>query len=70
MNLKKITLGSILTVLLVIFVVAYHYSPRVKSWVVMGMMMLGFFKPDIPKPRRERSPCPGDAGTGYQWQGN
>jgi thiol-disulfide isomerase/thioredoxin len=58
MNLKRITFDRMLTVLLVIFVVAYLYSPRVKSWVIMGLMMVGFFKPDIPKPTEKSIPAP------------
>jgi thiol-disulfide isomerase/thioredoxin len=58
MNLRKITFDRILTVLLLLFIVAYLRSPRVKSWVIMGMMMLGFFKPDIPKPGEKSVPAP------------
>jgi len=58
MNLKRLTFDRILTVLLVIFVVAYLYSPRVKSWVIMGLMMVGFFKPDIPKHSEKPVPAP------------
>jgi thiol-disulfide isomerase/thioredoxin len=58
MNLKRITFDRVLTVLLAVFVVAYLYSPRVKSWVIMGLMMVGFFKPDIPKSGEKPMPAP------------
>ncbi len=58
MNLRKITFDRVLTVLLLLFIAAYLYSPRVKSWVIMGMMMIGFFKPDIPKPGEKSIPAP------------
>src|SRR5437588_6658240 len=58
MIFKRITFDRILTVLLVMFVVAYLYSPRVKSWVIMGLMMVGFFKPDIPKPGEKKVVAP------------
>ncbi|MFI5162640.1 MAG: TlpA family protein disulfide reductase [Sphingobacteriales bacterium] len=58
MNFKKITLDKILTVLLLLFVAAIIFSPRVKSWVIMGMMALGFFKPDIPKLGEKSMPAP------------
>jgi thiol-disulfide isomerase/thioredoxin len=47
MNLKKITWSQISTVLMLLFVGAYLYSARMKSWLIMGLMMIGFFKPDI-----------------------
>jgi thiol-disulfide isomerase/thioredoxin len=47
MKIKKITLSQIFTALLVLFVAAYLYSNHVKSWVIMGLMMIGFFKPHI-----------------------
>lgn len=31
------------------FVVAYIYSVRLKTWVLMGLMMIGFFRPGIPQ---------------------
>jgi thiol-disulfide isomerase/thioredoxin len=51
MNIKsgKISISNILTVLFVLFIAAYLYSARVKSWVIMGFMLVGFFKPNIPQ---------------------
>jgi thiol-disulfide isomerase/thioredoxin len=49
MNIRKITLSQIFTVLLVLFTIVYLYSARVKSWVIMGFLLLGFFKPPIPQ---------------------
>ena len=49
MRIKKDTLSKVFTVLLVLFVAAYLYSARVKSWVIMGFMLVGFFKPPIPE---------------------
>ncbi|MFB9842923.1 TlpA family protein disulfide reductase [Mucilaginibacter ginsenosidivorans] len=60
MNFKKITWSQISTVLMVLFVAVYLYSARMKSWVIMGLMMIGFFKPDIPqiKPGEKNQPAP------------
>lgn len=45
---------------MVLFVAAYLYSARMKSWVIMGLMMVGFFKPDVPqiKPGEKNQPAP------------
>ncbi|MGZ3822898.1 MAG: TlpA family protein disulfide reductase [Mucilaginibacter sp.] len=48
MNIKKITLSQVFSVLLILFAVFYLRSARLKSWVIMGFMMLGFFKPPVP----------------------
>jgi thiol-disulfide isomerase/thioredoxin len=48
MNVKKITLSQVFTVLMVLSVAAFLYSARVKSWVVMGLMAIGFYTPPIP----------------------
>src|ERR1700704_2750111 len=62
MKLKtgKITLDRIFSVLIILFIIAFFYSARVKSWVIMGLMMIGFFKPDIPKhnPADQLLPAP------------
>lgn len=47
MKIKKTTLSQIFFVLMILFFVAYLYSPRMKSWLIEGFMMVGFFKPDI-----------------------
>jgi thiol-disulfide isomerase/thioredoxin len=49
MTFKKTNLQSVFSVLMILFVIAYLYSPRLKSWVIMGFMMVGFFKPHIPE---------------------
>ena len=46
---------------MVVFVVAYLYSARMKSWLIMGLMMIGFFKPEIPKSRSGDKPEPAPA---------
>lgn len=48
MNLKKITLSQVFSVLMLLFIASYLYSGKVKSWVILGFMMVGFFKPPIP----------------------
>jgi thiol-disulfide isomerase/thioredoxin len=58
MNFKKITVDRILMVLLMLFLAAVYFSPRVKSWVSMGLMMVGFFKPGIPKAGEKIVPAP------------
>ena len=49
MTLKKLIIDKVIPGLFILFIIAYLYSPRVKSWVIMGLMMLGFFKPGIPQ---------------------
>ena len=49
MNFRKISWSRIITVLLLLFVVAYLYSARVKSWVIRAKLMVGFYKPHIPE---------------------
>lgn len=43
---------------MVIFLAVYLYSARMKSWLIMGLMMIGFFKPEIPKSRLSDKPEP------------
>lgn len=49
MNLKKLKPDKVLPILLLFFLAAYVLSPRLKSWMIRGLMTVGFFKPDIPK---------------------
>jgi thiol-disulfide isomerase/thioredoxin len=49
MRPKKITLSQVCTVLLALFTAAYFFSARLKSWVIMGLMALGFYTPHIPQ---------------------
>ena len=49
MNFRKIGWSRIITVLLLLFVAAYIYSARVKSWVIRAKLMVGFYKPHIPE---------------------
>lgn len=60
MNLKKITWSQISTVLLVVFAIAVLFSKRFKSWIIVGMMAVGFFKPNVPslKDRPNLGPAP------------
>lgn len=51
MNLNKIQLDKVLPVLLLFFLLAYVFSPNLKSWITRGLMTAGFFKPDIPQLR-------------------
>lgn len=46
---------------MVIFLAVYLYSARMKSWLIMGLMMIGFFKPDIPKSKPGDKPEPAPA---------
>jgi len=60
MNLKKIKLDKVLPALLLLFLVTYVVSPGLKSWMIRGLMSVGFFKPDIPqlKPNTTYQPAP------------
>jgi|ERR1700744_2594999 len=60
MKFKKITLSNVFTVLLVLFTVAVIFSARVKSWVIMGLLAVGFYNPHIPqlKPGEKLQPAP------------
>lgn len=49
MTNKKAILNNIFSVLLLVLAVVYFFSPKLKSWTIMGLMMMGFFKPDIPQ---------------------
>jgi thiol-disulfide isomerase/thioredoxin len=49
MKINKQYISRGFTILLVLFVAAYLYSARVKRWVIMGFMLVGFFKPTIPQ---------------------
>jgi len=57
---RKISFSTVLTIFIVLFMGAYLYSARVKGWMIMGFMMIGFFKPDIPvvKPGEKLMPAP------------
>jgi len=48
MKFKNIQWNKILPVLVVLFMMAYVFSPRLKSLLVRGLMGVGFYKPDIP----------------------
>jgi thiol-disulfide isomerase/thioredoxin len=60
MKLKKIEWNKVIPVLVLFFLVAYVFSPRLKSWVAMSLMKVGFFKPHIPdiKPGGHYNPAP------------
>jgi thiol-disulfide isomerase/thioredoxin len=60
MESKKFSFSQIFTVLLVLFTLAYLFSARVKSWVIMGFLALGFYNPHIPviKPGEKLQPAP------------
>ena len=60
MKLKKPSLSSLLIAGILLFLAAYIHSAKVKSWVIMGVMMLGFYKPEIPqaKPGDRLIPVP------------
>jgi thiol-disulfide isomerase/thioredoxin len=49
MKFKKITLSQVFTVLLLLFTAAVLFSARVKSWVMMGFLAIGFYNPHIPQ---------------------
>ncbi len=60
MPLKKFTRSDALTALFALFTLALIFSARAKSYVIMGLMMIGFFKPPIPesKPGEKLEPAP------------
>ena len=60
MRLKKITFSDIITVMLVLFTIAMLFSIRARTWVIMGLMSLGFYNPKIPviKPGEKLMPAP------------
>jgi len=60
MRLKKITFSDVVTVLLVLFTIAMLFSIRARTWVIMGLMSLGFYNPKIPviKPGENLMPAP------------
>jgi thiol-disulfide isomerase/thioredoxin len=60
MRFKKITLSDTFTIVLTLFTVTVLFSARAKTFVIMGLMMIGFFKPPIPqsKPGEKQEPAP------------
>jgi thiol-disulfide isomerase/thioredoxin len=60
MSFGKINFSKIFSTLLAVFAIALIFSPRLKSWLIMGLMTIGFFKPDIPslKDRQNLGPAP------------
>jgi thiol-disulfide isomerase/thioredoxin len=60
MKIRKITLSDVFTILLVMFTIAVLLSARVKSWIIMGLMAIGFYNPQIPviKPGEKLMPAP------------
>jgi thiol-disulfide isomerase/thioredoxin len=49
MKLRKISFSNILTLLFILFIAAYLFSARVKSWVIMGLLVVGFYNPHVPE---------------------
>ena len=60
MQFKKITLSDVITVILVLFTAAVIFSIKARTWVIMGLMALGFYNPKIPvlKPGEKLMPAP------------
>jgi len=60
MRLKKISLSDVATILLVLFTVAMLFSIKARTWIIMGLMSLGFYNPKIPviKPGEKLMPAP------------
>lgn len=59
MKLKKIEYDKVFSVAFVLFIIAYLFSARVKSWPIMALLSLGFFKPNVPDAAREKlQPAP------------
>src|ERR1700740_1074525 len=60
MGFGKINFSKIFSTLLALFAIALIFSPRLKSWVIIGLMTVGFFKPDVPqiKPGDKFEPLP------------
>ena len=48
MKFRNIQWNKVLPVLVLLFMVAYVFSPNLKSLLVRGLMKVGFFKPEIP----------------------
>lgn len=48
MIIQRPNISQITTALLLLFMAAYIHSAKVKSWVIMLFLMLGFFKPHVP----------------------
>ncbi|HVW14106.1 MAG TPA: TlpA disulfide reductase family protein [Mucilaginibacter sp.] len=48
MNLKRLPYDKMLSALMILFIIAYLLSPRVKSWVIMAFLWAGFYKPHVP----------------------
>ncbi len=60
MQRYKLNWSNITTVLMVLIAALLIFSPRLKSWVIIGLMTIGFFKPDVPslKDPQNLSPAP------------
>ncbi|HEY9001666.1 MAG TPA: TlpA disulfide reductase family protein [Mucilaginibacter sp.] len=60
MRLKKITFSDVTTVALTLVAIALIFSTRVRTWAMMGLMLLGFYNPKIPtiKPGEKLMPAP------------
>lgn len=50
-KIKKLLVGNLFTAALVIFTLLMLFSPDTKSFVSQGLMKLGFFKPNLEKPK-------------------
>lgn len=48
---KKILIGNLFNIALIIFALLMVFSPDAKSLVSQGLMKLGFFKPNLEKPK-------------------
>ena len=46
---KNITLRSAISAAILLFTAAYIHGARTKSWVIMAVMALGFYKPTVPQ---------------------
>jgi thiol-disulfide isomerase/thioredoxin len=60
MQIKKISLSDIATILLTLVTAALIFSIKARTWAIMGLMSLGFYNPKIPviKPGEKLMPAP------------
>jgi len=48
MRFTRPTFSQLFTVFMILCFAAWFYSPRVKSWVIMAFLAVGFYKPPVP----------------------
>ncbi|HVS94129.1 MAG TPA: TlpA disulfide reductase family protein [Mucilaginibacter sp.] len=61
MNWKKLPYDKMLSALMILFIIAYLSSARVKSWIIMAFLLVGFYKPHVPAAKSGETLPPGPA---------